>query len=382
MGRSPVPASDNALSKNPFAGNSSGKKARGALAWVMTGMTLLLGSLYASSDRLAALVPPDNLYADALWIGEIDRVTRYRLDAGAVWLSLSQAARALAIDPAGVLWVYGEELSTYNFQGELQGTVSPGPDNSSKALLTVNANTGDAWFGLGTRLQRFRADRTLATTLTLPSKVIQLAYDAASDQLWVATGSSVSVRDTNGAVMMQLPLDPANPVRSLALGGTGQAWVNDGQTLSLYSSLGQLIRRLPWPNADQVVAGPPDGLWITAGRNLVLLDALTGVERRSLDPFAQGSTIDLLAANPVDGSAFVTLGKQIVQIAPSGDAVRTLTQPEGESPGSLRRPHRAEAELHRARARQHHPQQSSPTAFRVHRRGHWGRYGQLAVIRQ
>ena len=28
-------------------------------------------------------------------------------------------------------------------------------------------------------------------------------------------------------------LDPANPVRSLALGGTGQAWVNDGQTLSL-----------------------------------------------------------------------------------------------------------------------------------------------------
>jgi len=96
--------------------------------------------LYAFSSRLAALVPPDNNYADALWLGEASQVTRFRLD-NQQSLALAGAARALAVDPAGTVWVYGEGLRTYDFSGEPLAAATTEPDNTAKALLADKPRT-------------------------------------------------------------------------------------------------------------------------------------------------------------------------------------------------------------------------------------------------
>lgn len=53
-----------------------------AVRWLLLACAVAGIFLYTGSGRLAALVLPDNPYADALWIGEISQVTRIRLDRG------------------------------------------------------------------------------------------------------------------------------------------------------------------------------------------------------------------------------------------------------------------------------------------------------------
>ena len=213
MGRSAVFDSRNALGDSRNALGISRKSLLGGLLATAIAGTLL----YAFSGRLAALVPPDNLHADALWIGEISQIARYRLDGQQAPLFLAGAARTLAVDPAGRIWSYGEGLRIHDFAGELLGEMATEPDNTAKALLAANPNSGDAWLALGHRLHRYAADLSLLASRDLPDQGVQLAFDAATDRLWVATRSGVSVRDAAGNVLVALPPTGGAEVRAMAL---------------------------------------------------------------------------------------------------------------------------------------------------------------------
>lgn len=301
--------------------------ARGALVAWLFAVAIAGVCLYAFSGRLAALVPPDNPCADALWIGEISQITRIRLDGQQPPLILAGAARALAVDPAGSIWVYGEGLRAYDFTGALLGAVATEPDNTSKALLAVNPHSGDAWLALGHRLHRYAADLTLVSSRDLPDAAVQLAFAATTGRLWVATRSGVSVRDAAGSELFGLPPTGSGEIRALALDAQGFAWVSDGQSLRRYSPQGDLELSLALPGVDQV-APAADRLWLLSDRRVLLIDAATGAEHLALEPFSGGSGPELLIANPVDGSAFVARDKSLLQIAADGAIAPVAEQPE------------------------------------------------------
>jgi YD repeat-containing protein len=298
-----------------------------AVRWLLLACAVAGILLYTGSGRLAALVPPDNPYADALWIGEISQITRLRLDGQQPPLVLAGAARALVVDPAGSIWVYGEGLRAYDFTGTLLGAVATEPDNTSKAVLAVNPHSGDAWLALGQRLHRYAADLTLVASRDLPDQAVQIAFDGATDRLWVATRSGVSVRDAAGSELFGLPPTGSGQIRALALDAQGFAWVSDGQSLRRHSPQGDLELSLALPGVDQV-APVADRLWLLSDRRVLLIDAATGAEHLALEPFSGGRGPDLLIANPVDGSAFVARGKSLLQIASEGNITPVLEQPE------------------------------------------------------
>ena len=296
--------------------------------WLLLTCAIAGVLLYAFSDRLAALVPPDNPYADALWVGESSQITRLRLDGQQPPLVLAGAARALAVDPAGLIWAYGEGLRAYDFTGALLGEVATEPDNTAKAALAVNPNSGDVWLALGHRLHRYGADLTLLASWDLPDQAVQITFDGATDRLWVASRSGVSVRDAAGSVLVELPVTSGAWIRALALDAAGGlAWASDGQRLALYSSSGALEYSLALAEIDQL-APVADQLWLLSGRRVLLVDAATGAERLALEPFPGGSGPDLLIANPVDGSAFVGGGKSLLRIDRDGSIGQVSEQPE------------------------------------------------------
>ncbi|MGE3298223.1 MAG: RHS repeat-associated core domain-containing protein [Porticoccaceae bacterium] len=272
-------------------------------------------------------MPPDNPYADALWIGEISQITRIRLDGQQPPLILAGAARALAVDSTGSIWVYGEGLRAYDFTGALLGAATTVPHNTPNARLAVNPHSGDAWLALGHRLHRYDADLTRLASWDLPDAAVQLAFAATTGRLWVATRSGVSVRDAAGSELFGLPPTGSGKIRALALDAQGFAWVSDGQNLRRYSPQGDLELSLALPGVDQV-APAADRLWLLSDRRVLLLDAATGAEHLALEPFTGGSGPDLLIANPVDGSAFVARDKSLLQIAADGAIAPVAEQPE------------------------------------------------------
>jgi Big-like domain-containing protein/glucodextranase-like protein len=209
--------------------------ARGALQFQL--------SLNSSAPRLLALNPNDG----SVWAGFENQLLHVN-GSGAVTLTLSIAADDLAVAQDGSLWLLsGQSLQHLDSAGHAISTV---PAVQKSKFIAVDDTGGTVWLGGEKSLIAVTtADPSrIALSLTAPETISAIAADVQTGQLWVLGQQSLFAfrRDGSPALARDLRDFGIANAQALAFDFASQAvWVGHQQGLSRISTGGLLVATFP-----------------------------------------------------------------------------------------------------------------------------------------
>ncbi|MGH8647252.1 MAG: hypothetical protein ACREX4_23450 [Gammaproteobacteria bacterium] len=174
--------------------------------------------------------------------------------------------------------------------------------------LEPNPIDGSVWLAQQKNLVHVDSNGDLIDSTTLGASVNGLAFDAPHDRLYIAMGRTIMVQDAFGT-RTALGVKILTPVRDLAYdAATDFLWVVEHNALTRYhAETSQALLRISAKNElERIVVIPAKGLWIATRMDLVKLSDAGQEEQRINSMYRiPGRPVLALFIDPFDDSLWV-----------------------------------------------------------------------------
>jgi len=233
-------------------------------------------SLYAS--------PQNSNFVSALWIAETEGALKVATSDGATLFEIPAAGNSNAIgvdEHRGLAWVHGNGLlHAYDFSGteilsiNIQNVITSGNFQASKvAGIEVNPMDGMVWLAAGNELYRFGHSGNFLGQTTHSHAVDAISMDVAQLKLWVGGHQSLAAYDHNGQQISSFSIGSALSLADMVYDANlNEIWVTLNNTLRRYDESGVLQFEIPFNGVSLVAPDGDTGLWVSAGKNLYLMN--------------------------------------------------------------------------------------------------------------
>lgn len=186
--------------------------------------------------------------------------------------------------------------------------------------LEPNPIDGSVWLAQQKNLVHVDSNGDLIDSITLHASVNGLAFDAQHDRLYIATGRTIMVQDAFGR-RTALGAKIVTPVRDLAYDpATDSLWVVEKNALTRYKAeTSQALLRISAKNElERMVVIPGKGLWIATYMDLIKLSDAGQEERRINSSYRiPGRQVLALFIDPFDDSLWVAGENTMRQFDPT-----------------------------------------------------------------
>lgn len=262
-----------------------------------------------------------------VWLAERDGVQALSASGHAiVKISCASAGRALAVDAQSEsVWAFcdGTDLRSYTIAGDLRTSLRLDNVPARPALLAIDTQAGRIWLASGPTAWLLDTQGALLRTLHLDADVVALTLDRRQSRAWLATSRSLTVHRADGAAVLAVDVAAIAPLRALDYDlEQDQAWVAGENELARYHADGTLALRdgsARVRGMEFVAADGYGGVWVASARQLAHVGA-GGVVSCALTPFASDATerIVSLAAVSADRTVWVASDRQLAHYHPNG----------------------------------------------------------------
>ncbi|WP_006748058.1 NHL domain-containing protein [Thioalkalivibrio paradoxus] len=225
----------------------------------------------------------------------------------------------------GTAWAYGRgSLYALDPGGQVSMTIpvdhgGRGNSNPVHLDLAIDEASGDIWLARLGSLTVFdwRGVQLLHHPLAQPLRA--MALDSGRRTAWVAGPDRLSAWTLQGEPAGEMLLGEGFDARTIAFDASLDAvWVGGAGGLRRYAIDGTLQFTQEGSDIRLITADQAGALWATDGTWLWLLDA-SGHEHFALQPLYGTETVQALAVDPADGSAWVAGASTLQRISAHGD---------------------------------------------------------------
>ncbi len=272
----------------------------------------------------------------ALWIADARELLKLGAGDARLQLEIQEAtgSRALAVDHgSGILWAYGDgTLRAFDLQGRplFETRIASAAAGAAPVPPAIaRAASGLVWVADGRQLSAFDSAGRPQWSHTLSAAVRGMTLDSAHGLLWVATAASVVAYDLeHGDERQALALGERPQVMAMAADpATGLIWVAQRDRLQIHTTEAAKQLEAPLDPADPlrtVAADGQGGLWAAGASWLARLDT-AGQVQTAVSPFGGHGRIGHLAIDPATGDAWVATEAELARVSRAGKVLRQLS---------------------------------------------------------
>lgn len=285
------------------------------------------------SPRPAAVqaeVEPDPAFADALWVATSGDLLKLALGDGALVVRQPQAPATLgvAVDEGEArVWTFGEDgtLQALGFDGAPQVSVAF-PQHVGDTVVHLAAGRGFAWLAFDDVVYQVDGEGETLATIPVTRGLRAVAFDPTLPGVWIANLRELMSFGLDGTPLSSLDLGNSVRIVDLAVErSSGELWVALPDSVRRYDKDLAELFEIPLAQVRAVASDGQDGVWVALHREVVLLGADGAVRSRATLPVGGGSANLLtVAADPTGAAAWALSGDFLFQIDPEGRIVRTL----------------------------------------------------------
>ncbi|HRC85175.1 MAG TPA: hypothetical protein PK413_06170 [Thermoanaerobaculia bacterium] len=233
-------------------------------------------------------------------------------------LLCGQKASTVAVDSDRLVgWaLVGSELRRYNFSGGLELAIPIAAPETS-AQLAVRPEDGSVWLAVDTLLSNWGPGGQRLAGQTLPDSVREL--EVVGSELWVATASTVEVRDAvSGTLLRRLDLEPGVAVSDLAVDReSGSVWAAVSGQLRRYRADGELELIRPLGGLSLVESDGHGGVFAGVDNSVMRIDDLARVVTTTALP-PDANPIRFLVADATSSGVWVGGASGALEIRSDG----------------------------------------------------------------